>query len=139
MYAKLEEEHGLARHAMAIYNRATRAVDSDEKYDVYNIYIAKAAEMYGITYTRPIYEDAIENLPEGRSRDMCIRFAELERKLGEIDRARAVYRHCSQMCDPRVGRFREKGICVSLKFIYRVSVARQLLGHLEGLRSGARQ
>lgn len=33
---------------------------------------------------------------------MCIRFAELERKLGEIDRARAIYAHCSQMCDPRV-------------------------------------
>ena len=33
---------------------------------------------------------------------MCLRFADLERKLGEIDRARAVYAHCSQMCDPRV-------------------------------------
>ena len=33
---------------------------------------------------------------------MCIRFAELERKLGEIDRARAVYMHASQMSDPRV-------------------------------------
>ena len=33
---------------------------------------------------------------------MCIRFAELERKLGEIDRARAVYMHASQMADPRV-------------------------------------
>jgi hypothetical protein len=26
----------------------------------------------------------------------------LERKLGEIDRARAVYSHASQICDPRV-------------------------------------
>ena len=33
---------------------------------------------------------------------MCIRFADLERKLGEIDRARAVYMHASQMADPRV-------------------------------------
>merc|ERR1719515_586424 len=31
-----------------------------------------------------------------------MRFAELETKLGEIDRARAIYSHCSQMCDPRV-------------------------------------
>ena len=35
-------------------------------------------------------------------REMCLRFADLERKLGEIDRARAVYAHCSQICDPRV-------------------------------------
>jgi len=33
---------------------------------------------------------------------MCLRFASLERKLGEIDRARAVYAHASQFCDPRV-------------------------------------
>ena len=36
------------------------------------------------------------------SREMCVRFADLERKLGEIDRARAVYMHASQMADPRV-------------------------------------
>ena len=35
-------------------------------------------------------------------REMCVRFADLERKLGEIDRARAVYAHGSQMADPRV-------------------------------------
>ena len=32
---------------------------------------------------------------------MCARFAEMETKLGEIDRARAIYIHASQMCDPR--------------------------------------
>lgn len=32
---------------------------------------------------------------------MCIRYADMERKLGEIDRARALYAHCSQMCDPK--------------------------------------
>lgn len=33
---------------------------------------------------------------------MCLRFANLERKLGEIDRARAIYAHASQFCDPRI-------------------------------------
>lgn len=33
---------------------------------------------------------------------MCLRFASMERKLGEIDRARAIYAHASQFCDPRV-------------------------------------
>ena len=31
-----------------------------------------------------------------------LRFAEMETKLGEIDRGRAIYSHASQMCDPRV-------------------------------------
>ena len=34
MYAKLEEEHGLARHAMTIYERATKAVLLEEQFEV---------------------------------------------------------------------------------------------------------
>lgn len=32
---------------------------------------------------------------------MCIKYAELERQLGEIDRARAIFVHASQLADPR--------------------------------------
>lgn len=40
LYAKLEEQYGLARHAMAIYDRATRAVLPEEQSEVrYCIYI----------------------------------------------------------------------------------------------------
>lgn len=102
LYAKLEEEHGLARHAMAVYERATTAVLPEQMFEMFNIYIKKAAEIYGVPKTRQIYEKAIETLPEEKSREMCIRFAEMETKLGEIDRARAIYGHCSQMCDPRI-------------------------------------
>lgn len=33
---------------------------------------------------------------------MSLRYAQMERALGEIDRARAIYAHCSEVCDPRV-------------------------------------
>ncbi|XP_018799467.1 PREDICTED: pre-mRNA-splicing factor SYF1 [Bactrocera latifrons] len=102
LYAKLEEEHGLARHAMAVYDRATSAVKPEEMFDMYNIFIKKAAEIYGLPRTREIYEKAVEALPEENMRPMCVRFAEMETKLGEIDRARAIYAHCSQVCDPRI-------------------------------------
>lgn len=68
---------------------------------MFTIYIAKAASNYGLPATRPIYERAIEILPPKQTAEMCLRFAALERKLGEIDRARAVYAHASQFCDPR--------------------------------------
>jgi pre-mRNA-splicing factor SYF1 len=68
---------------------------------MYTIYIAKATENFGLPATRPIYEAAIEVLPDKQTAEMCLRFASLERKLGEIDRARAVYAHASQFCDPR--------------------------------------
>lgn len=69
---------------------------------MFSIYIAKATANYGLPATRPIYERALEVLPDRQTAEMCLRFAALERKLGEIDRARAVYAHASQFCDPRV-------------------------------------
>ena len=37
LYAKLEEDHGLARHAMSVYDRATVAVLPEEQYEVVNL------------------------------------------------------------------------------------------------------
>jgi pre-mRNA-splicing factor SYF1 len=69
---------------------------------MFSIYIAKATANYGLPATRPIYERALEVLPDRQTAEMCLRFAALERKLGEIDRARSIYAHASQFCDPRV-------------------------------------
>lgn len=104
MFASLEEEHGLARHAMSIYDRACRTVAEEDRYAMYLLYISRATEFFGVTHTREIYAKAIENLPEKYIKDMCLRFADMERKLGEIDRARAIYTHGAQYCDPRTER-----------------------------------
>lgn len=101
MYGSLEEERGLARHAMRIYERATRAVSDENRFEMFNFYITKSASNFGLTSTRAIYERAIAALPDKEARDMCLKFAEMERRLGEIDRARAIYGHASQFCDPR--------------------------------------
>jgi pre-mRNA-splicing factor SYF1 len=102
MYGNLEEERGLARHAMRIYERATRAVSDDDRLEMFNFYITKSASNFGLTSTRPIYERAIGALPDKEAKEMCLKFAEMERRLGEIDRARAIYGHASQFCDPRI-------------------------------------
>jgi len=102
MYAQLEEEHGLAKRAMSIYERATEVVIDEDKFEMFLVYLAKASANYGLPATRPIYEKAIEVLPNRQTAQMCMRYAELERKLGEIDRARGIYAHASQYCDPRV-------------------------------------
>jgi len=100
LYAQLEEKYGLMRHAMSIYDRATSNLPAESRYDLFLLYLKKAEQHYGIVRTRPIYEKAIESLPDEKVKVMCIRFAELERKLGEIDRARAIYTHGSQFCNP---------------------------------------
>jgi pre-mRNA-splicing factor SYF1 len=101
MYGNLEEERGLARHAMRIYERATREVSDEDRFEMFEFYITKSASNFGLTSTRPIYERAIAALPDQEAKEMCLKFAEMERRLGEIDRARAIYGHASQFCDPR--------------------------------------
>jgi len=104
-YAKAEELYGLARHAMAVYDRATRVVPEVSRLDMYRLYIKKVEQHYGVTKTRPAYERAISELNDDMAKALCIEYADVERKLGEVDRARAIYTHGSQFADPR----REKG------------------------------
>jgi pre-mRNA-splicing factor SYF1 len=123
MYGQFEEDFGLARRAMNVYNRATEAVESPDRFEVgryldvtqlafgraltshsvtsfkmFEVLVAKTTANFGLPATRTVYEKAIEVLPDKQTAEMCLRFAALERKLGEIDRARAIYAHGSQLC-----------------------------------------
>jgi pre-mRNA-splicing factor SYF1 len=40
--------------------------------------------LYGVTRTREVYGKAIESLPDEGAKNMCLEFAEVERKLGEV-------------------------------------------------------
>jgi len=48
------------------------------------IYIAKATENFGLPMMHPIYECALEVLPNHQMAQMCLQFTALECKLGEI-------------------------------------------------------
>ena len=105
MYADFEENFGLLNHAMEIYDRACKELtEGRDRYEVLNLQIAKSADFYGVSRTRQLFERAFDiltsNIPD--LIQMGLRFAKMERKLGEIDRARAIYQHVSQYCNPRV-------------------------------------
>jgi len=101
-YAKLEEDYGLAKRTMKVYDQATKAVPNNEKLSMYEIYISRAAEIFGVRETREIYEQAIESgLPGKDVKTMCLKYAELEKSLEEIDRARGIYVFASRFADPR--------------------------------------
>ncbi|KAL3615366.1 hypothetical protein CASFOL_041027 [Castilleja foliolosa] len=101
-YAKLEEDFGLAKRAMRVYDQATKVLPPNEKLGMYEIYIARAAEIFGVPKTREIYNQSIESgLPDKDMKLMCLKYAELEKSLGEIDRSRSLYKHASQFADPR--------------------------------------
>jgi len=104
MYADLEEKHGLPKKAMGILARAAEAVPDDERASMYKLYISKASQLFGVTRTREIFEKAIMTAVDtATSVGFSQRFAELETRLGEIDRARAIYAHGAQAADPGTG------------------------------------
>lgn len=102
LYSKLEEEYGMVRHCMDILDRATTAVPAEDKYELFLYYIKKVEEYYGVTKTREVYEKALETVTEDHVKDIALRFADLETKLGEIERARAIFVYASQYCNPKV-------------------------------------
>ena len=103
MYADYEEHFGLVNHAMSIYDRSTRELESpQDRYEALNLQLAKAAEFYGVTRTRQLFERAFDVLTGGDLIQMGLRFAKMERKLGELERARGIYQHLSQFCNPRM-------------------------------------
>jgi len=101
MYAEFEEQYGLINHAMAIYDRALKDLyDSEEKFEMFNLYLAKATQYFGVTRSRQIFERAFTLLSGPELIQVGLRFAKVERKLGEVERARNVYTHLSQFCNP---------------------------------------
>ncbi|KAJ1765993.1 pre-mRNA-splicing factor syf1 [Coemansia sp. RSA 1813] len=102
-YGKMEESYGgLARRALRIYERATKGVARDQKLEMFQFYAAKTAELLGPVHARAVYERGIEELGDSQALALAIEFAQVERQLGEIDRARALYAYASQFADPRI-------------------------------------
>lgn len=94
MYSKFEEEHGLISHSLQILDRALKDIKTD-KLQFFNYYLAKTTQYYGITKSRALFERAFQILKGADLIQVGLRFAKLERKLGEIERARNIYMHLS--------------------------------------------
>ncbi|KAG3109486.1 Pre-mRNA-splicing factor [Phytophthora idaei] len=100
-FAEFEEQHGMLRNVMTIYERASDAVPDDDKLSIYEKYIKKSQKFFGVAKVRDVYQRGISKLPDKCVSNLCLKFAQMETKLGEFDRARAIYAHASQFCDPR--------------------------------------
>ena len=101
LYGEYEENHGLTKRALSVYERMCNSVPPSEKYTAYRLYIAKAIQYLGVTSARPIYEAAISALEDGPASRICLEYAKMETGLRESDRARTVLVYGAQLADPR--------------------------------------
>lgn len=97
LYAKFEEDYGIYEKAMAIYERGFELTGSD---DLLNVWLVSASRLFGVTRARSVYERAIASHQGATLIQWCCRYAALETKLMEFDRARCVFAHGAQAADP---------------------------------------
>ena len=103
MLAQYEEHHGMARRALDAYRRAAQAVPAAERLAAWQLCAQRAASLFGVAQARAVYAEAVDDarLTDREIRVLCLEFATLERKLGEVDRARAIFGHAAQVADPQ--------------------------------------
>eukprot|EP00871_Galdieria_phlegrea_P005263 jgi/Galph1/5738/GphlegSOOS_G4312.1 len=100
-YVHTEEQYGTANRVIGILERAVDQVPLEDRYFMFQLYISKSAKLYGLSRMRVGYEQAIEKLQGAAVVHLCLEYAEIETRLGEIERARAVYSHGAQLADPQ--------------------------------------
>eukprot|EP00388_Colpodella_angusta_P006096 GDKJ01018324.1.p1 GENE.GDKJ01018324.1~~GDKJ01018324.1.p1 ORF type:complete len:767 (-),score=125.33 GDKJ01018324.1:35-2200(-) len=102
LLGKFEEEYGSASKAVHAYEMACRAVGKreGETLKAFLFLIAKVAAMFGPARTREAFALALEYVPDCDVKKICLQFAALETSLKEFERARAIFAHCSQLCQP---------------------------------------
>ncbi|KAF9610502.1 hypothetical protein IFM89_022745 [Coptis chinensis] len=88
------------RGAMKVYDQAAKTVPDNEKMSMYEIYIAFVFER-SLCFLYFLQQAIESGLPDKDVKVMCMKYAELEKSLGEIDRARAIYNFRLNIFDPR--------------------------------------
>ncbi|KAI0559674.1 Pre-mRNA-splicing factor SYF1 [Gracilaria domingensis] len=102
MWADMEEKYSLSRHSLKVLARACREVQEEDRADMYRHYIVKMASLFGVTKTRPIYEEAMSSLRNATEViEFATRYATMEATIGEFDRARAIFVQTCHIVDTR--------------------------------------
>ena len=101
LVGEFEEEYGLRKRALSVYEAMCDKVPHDEKLTAYKLFIAKTTKYVSLTATRSIYQNAIEKLKDQDAATLCLDFYKMEVNLQQIERARGILTFGAQMADPR--------------------------------------
>lgn len=102
MCGRFEEKYGLLNHCIEAYDKMGDFVENSKKYLLFKLYAAKVAELLGLAQTRPIFKKGLDILKDSEKVHWGFSFIEVEKKLGEVDRARQIFSFLSQFCEPMI-------------------------------------
>lgn len=86
-YVKFEEDYGFVKWVMDVYECVVKCVFVDERLGVYDVYVVKVMEFFGVVKVRDVFTRVVDDgeLLNDVSKMLMIRFVEFECKFGEID------------------------------------------------------
>lgn len=105
LYSKAEEQFGFERAAISLLDRSLSIIPANQRFPLYVLLIQKINKFYGMVKARAVYERAIADLDDVGSWVMCLDYADSERKLGEVDRARSILRYGAQTANPKESQY----------------------------------
>ncbi|CRG96996.1 pre-mRNA-splicing factor SYF1, putative [Plasmodium gallinaceum] len=100
MYAMFEENYGFLKKSLSIYKEAIPFLEENDKIKFYKIFISKVSKSYGVHKAREAFEEAIQTLKDDNAREMCMLYIDMEYKLNEYERVRALYIYTAQFTNP---------------------------------------
>lgn len=107
--ASFEERHGPPREAIKILERGVLEVPNKGggRRKLYDALLSKSSLLFGVSKVREVFQSVLERdaaapggLPDLDALQLSRQWAALEGRLGEVDRARAVYSHASSLANP---------------------------------------
>ncbi|EUD66070.1 hypothetical protein C922_03540 [Plasmodium inui San Antonio 1] len=102
MYASFEENYGFLKRSLSIYKEAVPFLSEPDKVKFYKVFISKVSKSYGVHKAREAFEEAIQTLNDDDAREICLLYIDMEYKLNEYDRVRALYIYTAQFTNPSV-------------------------------------
>jgi pre-mRNA-splicing factor SYF1 len=100
IFAYYEEEYGSFNHCINILDKGANDVPQNDKAFIYSILISKTSKYFGITKTRNFFNKAMDNLDKDHILEIGLKYISIESKLGELGRARSIFKHLSQFFNP---------------------------------------
>ncbi|ETW56048.1 hypothetical protein PFUGPA_02092 [Plasmodium falciparum Palo Alto/Uganda] len=100
MYANFESNYGFIKKELSIYKEAIPFLEEPDKIKFYKIFISKVSRAYGIQKAREAFEEAIQTLSDDSARQLCMIYIDMEYKLNEYERVRALYIYTAQYTNP---------------------------------------
>ncbi|GAW83734.1 pre-mRNA-splicing factor SYF1 [Plasmodium gonderi] len=102
MYAQFEHNYGFLKKSLSIYKEAIPFLPEQDKIKFYKLFISKVSKSYGVHKAREAFEEAIQTLKDDDAREICLSYIDMEYKLNEYERVRALYIYTAQFTNPSV-------------------------------------